>query len=687
MSNAGNVSDPNPPQPVKPLDYQPRGIQIWSVGTLVYTLSGLTLLFTWLLWGDFALSLRERSLGKLTQLLFTDTGSSNTLQQILTATIPTTIGLFVGPAISYISDRHRSRTGRRIPFLIYLTPIAGLAMLGIAFSPQMGLALYKLAGHTVTPGLDEKELLQLSSSYVIGVFTVFWIIFEVAALASAPVFGGLINDVVPRSVLGRFHGMFRAISLYDGILFNAILLQIAERHFSLMFALIGIIFGGGFLLMCLKVKEGEYPEPEPEPDHFLIVPSIGNCMKGGAIVGLILGAYSCLVFTSFTVKKFADFTHPKQLLYYLVQLVAGMMIGIAVGALVGEAVARKGRGGFIWWFLAFIYRFFKIALGYVKECFAQPYYLLYFMMACITGLLFSPINSFSVRYGLQLGLELSDIGFIDAISYLCSLILAFPLGMMVDRFHPLRMSLAALGIYVLSTVYGCMYAYTAVPFAIALVAHTILSGTYFTCVASLAQQLLPRAKYSQYVSAGGIIGAIVNLIYQPLIGAALDVTKVSTVVNGKTVDHYNYHLLFWVTLAFLIISITLMLMVYRMFNRYGGVNGYVAPGDDASTIVRSDPPRHLIRVFSFYFPWAIVGLCVGYVLAYVTLMTLQKFGVYEFPNLRFTNIIPQMFEDKEIRNKTTFCLATGVLPFLVVGGWMGSNWAKKLSNKSNVIAR
>ena len=52
-ADADSDADARPPSEKK--------ATIWTAGTLVYTLSGLSLLFCWLLWGDFALSMRERS--------------------------------------------------------------------------------------------------------------------------------------------------------------------------------------------------------------------------------------------------------------------------------------------------------------------------------------------------------------------------------------------------------------------------------------------------------------------------------------------------------------------------------------------------------------------------------------------------------------------------------------------------
>lgn len=570
---------------------------VWTVGTLVYTLGGLVLLFGWLLWGDFALSMRDRSVGPLVEKFLLKHGASNTLKQVLMSTLPTVIGLVLGPAVSYSSDRTRSRRGRRIPYLLIPTPIAGLAMVGIAFCPRMGEWLYTITGHVPAAGVPVH---QAAGSYTLAIFTAFWMVFEVACIVSGSVFGGLINDVVPRSVLGRFHGLFRAVSLFDGILFNALLFQHAQQHFTLMFALIGLLFGGGFALMCLKVKEGDYP-PVPE-----------------------------------TVE--AD----------------------------DAAAGPLGR------FLAPVRRFFAAAAGYLRECYSRPYYLLLFAMTTLAGLTFRPINEFSIRYAAQLGMPDGDYGFFIAISFVVSLILAFPLGMLVDRFHPLRMALASLVLYCATSLYGALFVHDARTFAIALVAHTILSGTYFTCAASIGQQLMPRSKFSQYASAGGIVAAVVSLIYAPIMGAILDLSKTVVPVGGVPTPQYNYQLTFWGGLFLSTLTAVAMVAVYRRFQAYGGLKGYVAPGDAEGVPARLEPPAHIATILPLYLVGAALGVAVGYGLGFeVQHGVAREFGV---GLLRFHELV---IADKGVRNLTTLCIAVGVVPFAVLGGIVGSRLAKR----------
>lgn len=221
----------------------------WRVGTLVYTGSGLVAVFAWLLLGDFAWSMRERSVGPMSQWYLKNLGVSNLIFGLLLTSLPALISLVLGPIISVRSDRHRGRLGRRIPFLLITTPLAVGGIGGLALTPVLATWV-----HGLIP--------EASSTVVaLACFTVFWACYEIATIASQSVFGGLINDVVPKELLGRFHGLFRAVSLIDGIIFNYAIMGHVPHHFSLILICVGTFYGIAFTFVCLKVKEGQYPPP------------------------------------------------------------------------------------------------------------------------------------------------------------------------------------------------------------------------------------------------------------------------------------------------------------------------------------------------------------------------------------------------------------------------------------------
>jgi MFS family permease len=455
------------------LDFEPTGARIWRVGTLAYTSAGLVVLFCWLLWGDFAWSMKERAIAPLVPLVLKQFHASDTILGLLIVSLPAAVGVLLGPIISYRSDRHRGPWGRRIPYLLITTPIAVGAMVGLAYSPKFGPPLHRMMG------LNSAK----SNLTVIALFGGFWTIFEFATVAANLIFGALVNDVVPRPLLGRFFGLFRAVSLTAGIIFNMLLLGWSEKHYMTAFVSVALLYGVGFLLMCLKVREGEYPPPPPAPS--------------------------------------ADRSLPE--------------------------------------------RFFAAVGLYITECFSKPYYLLVFVAMMLGNLAFIPINAFSVPYAQSLSMSMALYGKYVAWSYVASLVLAVPLGVLADLFHPLRVSIAAQLLYAIATIWGAQYATTPRTFGIAFVAHIVLSGCYFTASASLGQRLFPHSRFAQFASAAGMFQAVSTVALGYYLGGLLDRSG------------HVYRMTFTIGLGISTLAVVFLLIVNQLFVKLGGAKEYVAP--------------------------------------------------------------------------------------------------------------
>ncbi|RRJ95613.1 MFS transporter [Opitutaceae bacterium TAV4] len=229
--------------------------RVWRVGTLTYTTGGLVVLFIWLLCGDFAWSMRDRSVAPMAQWYLNHIGVPNFLFGLLVSSFPAAIALILGPIISVKSDRHRGPRGRRIPFLLVTTPVAALGMIGLGLTPIISRSV-----HALLPDAGEMTVALIC-------FGVFWAAFEFATIAGQSVFGGLINDVVPKQLLGRFYGLFRAISLIDGMIFNFWIMGKVPAHFTLILCIVGVFYGTAFMWVCLKVREGNYPPPLASIEH------------------------------------------------------------------------------------------------------------------------------------------------------------------------------------------------------------------------------------------------------------------------------------------------------------------------------------------------------------------------------------------------------------------------------------
>jgi len=452
---------------------QPRRENNWAVGTLTYTTGGLVVLFCWLLWGDFAWSMRDRAIPPVMQLLFKKYGASDLLLGILFSSLPIALGLLTGPFISYFSDRHRGRWGRRIPYLMATTPFIVVSLVGLALSPTLGGWIHRTLGEN-SPGLNHSTLIFLG---------VFWIVFEFACGVANMVFGGLVNDVVPQTVVGRFYGFFRILSLIAGFLFTYWIIGYSETGYAWIFIGVGVLYGAGFTMMCLKVKEGQYPPPErpAEPD-----------------------------------------------------------------APISE-------------------RLVAAATVYLKDGYSHSYYLWFFAATILAGLAFTPFNLFSILYAKSLGMGITDYGKYQALTYAISLCLSYPLGALSDRFHPLRMTIAAIALYALTMLWCSLRVDGQASFAVALVAQSVLTGSFFTVSASLPQRLLPREKFASIGSAGGTISCLIGIAFAPALGLLLDHTG------------HDYRNTFYVGFVFAVLALIANLILHRRFMALGGPGHYVPP--------------------------------------------------------------------------------------------------------------
>ena len=93
---------PVPPSATRPSDEalpttDVQGRPLWRAGTLTYTTAGLVALFAWLLWGDFAWMLKERSVVPVAQLVLKKFAASDTLVAILVGSLPAALGMILGP--------------------------------------------------------------------------------------------------------------------------------------------------------------------------------------------------------------------------------------------------------------------------------------------------------------------------------------------------------------------------------------------------------------------------------------------------------------------------------------------------------------------------------------------------------------------------------------------------------------
>jgi len=226
---------------------------------LYYTKWGLATLFGYLLLGDFCLQFMEAVVPSIMPLQLDAVGASNTIKAAVLGTSTAFFNMVLNPYISFKSDGMRTSWGRRRPILLWMMPGVCVALILIAFAPEIsrglrGLGLGKILHGGVLPADPSMAVMVVTLAFSVIVFQIFNYLMQ-------PVFYYLFVDVVPDHYIGRFVALFRVVATLATFIFQSSIYPHAMTHTRVIYLGSALLYGVGFLVMILKVKEGIYPPP------------------------------------------------------------------------------------------------------------------------------------------------------------------------------------------------------------------------------------------------------------------------------------------------------------------------------------------------------------------------------------------------------------------------------------------
>ncbi len=224
----------------------------------------------------------------------------------------------------------------------------------------------------------------------------------------------------------------------------------------------------------------------------------------------------------------------------------------------GEEPAAAGRGGAGGRFMAGV----RI---YCRDCFSVPYYRWVFLSFALASMAWVSLNSFYVLYAKSLGMGMATLGKYGGAQLLLSLVQAYPVGWLADRFHPLRLTIVSLALLGAAMAVAFFSVHDARAFGIALVVRGTLTGFWLTATASLPAVLFPKPKFAALNSARLTASSVGTLVAGPACGWMLDLL------------HRDYRYIFLWGWVFVVLAFGATLAVYRRFVRCGGPGHYVAP--------------------------------------------------------------------------------------------------------------
>jgi maltose/moltooligosaccharide transporter len=224
--------------------------KIFRCGTLQYTQQQLYVLFFWLMWNDFTITLLQDPIG-FGGFLQKDLGATNT-QIALFGTLATIMTCWINPVFSVWSDRTRTKWGRRRPFLLIATPPLALFIMAMPYMPTLEHYLLRypfFASLFHAMPMNGGALMVGICTLAIGIFN----------SIVGTLFSYLYWDVVPQDVLGRWTGMRGIVTAICQFIWQYFFFGMADHHMKALCVCVSIFALTVYLISIWKVKEGDYP--------------------------------------------------------------------------------------------------------------------------------------------------------------------------------------------------------------------------------------------------------------------------------------------------------------------------------------------------------------------------------------------------------------------------------------------
>jgi maltose/moltooligosaccharide transporter len=220
---------------------------------------------------------------------------------------------------------------------------------------------------------------------------------------------------------------------------------------------------------------------------------------------------------------------------------------------------------------------------FVMEFLGHRIYRLVALYAITVGLQ-TAIGVFSIFNVFSIGLTLADLGKIGGFAGLAVMVLAYPVGSFIDRFHPIRVTLLSHGGYCIGasvlllflffkfskvTVFWiyCLSVAATVPFGLAIAAAAL----------PLCMRVFPKDKFGQFSAANAMCSCVGSIVGGVLAGTYLDWMK----SFFKESDFYYRFVPIW-TIFFVALGMGVMFLILREWKALGGDEHYVPPRSDLS---------------------------------------------------------------------------------------------------------
>ncbi len=222
-------------------------------------------------------------------------------------------------------------------------------------------------------------------------------------------------------------------------------------------------------------------------------------------------------------------------------------------------------------------------ISFFKETFSHRFYVMRFSLTSLSAVA-GASYTFGYFFNREMGLNLEQIGRLGgiqgAVTLVATFIVTILFSVLIDRWHPMRISIYMLILMLPLQLGGCVYLFGLLPPETFIMIGVI--GSVASCVAGtingiagLPMQMLtlPKTRFGQFCAAQALLRSTCTTIVGLLVGVCFDL--IHKVMPISETFHYRF-VPVWV-FVWSIPTTILAYWTYREWGRLGGYRNFAAP--------------------------------------------------------------------------------------------------------------
>lgn len=201
---------------------------------------------------------------------------------------------------------------------------------------------------------------------------------------------------------------------------------------------------------------------------------------------------------------------------------------------------------------------------YFRECFSLSFYRWFFLAIACNDASTVCRTMFNLLFAKEaLGMSVDQFGKIMSVNAVISFFVLMPMGILVDKFHPLRTYMAGGILIVAANIFGFFFVRDYTSFYIVSVMLALVYVIQNASKLPMFVALLPTAQYGQFSSANAMVVSIFLIL--------------ANAGGGAFVDLLGYQYIYVWDFLFTGLGLFALFMLYRGWKKRGGRESYRPP--------------------------------------------------------------------------------------------------------------